>query len=160
MEHKHNEYITDDTVMVVYEDGTSEVLDTDDALRQAYDNDLDLVVVAENATPKVAKMMDYKKFLYEQKRQKKEQRRNTKRKDQKEIQIKPQIQENDLKIKVNKVVEFLEDGHTVKVTVRLRGREKSLYKLDKILEDFLTNVESSYKVISGSTTTGTIIIGK
>jgi len=90
-----------------------------EALTLAEEKNLDLVEFAPTAVPPVCKMIDYGKFLYQL--QKSTQRQKTP--ELKEIQLRPSVDEGDYKIKVRKIIEFLTDGHKVKVALRFKGRE-------------------------------------
>ncbi len=85
--------------------------------------ELDLVEVAPNASPPVCKLMDYSKFRYEKAKKAKEAKKKQKVIQNKEVRFRPNIEENDLKTKVNKAREFLDDGDRVKITIMFRGRE-------------------------------------
>ena len=84
---------------------------------------LDLIEVAPNVKPPVCKIIDYGKYKYELAQKAKESRKNQVKISVKEIQLKPKIDTNDYKIKLNKSRKFLSDGDKVKFTMRFRGRE-------------------------------------
>ncbi len=120
-----NEDILDFTDKVRLVDGDSEpkVVDSHKALEIAYNKGLDLVLVAPNANPPVAKVMDYGKYKYEQERKKKEAKKKQVKIEVKEIKFTSKIQDNDINYKVKHAREFLEKGKHVKFRVFLRGRE-------------------------------------
>ncbi len=95
-----------------------------DALRLAQEANLDLVEVASNANPPVAKLMDYGKFKYEQAQKAREARRNQANAQLKEIRISLKIEQHDYDTKVNAARRFLDQGDKVKVQLRFRGREQ------------------------------------
>lgn len=99
---------------------------TPQALQIAIDNDMDLVEINATSIPPIVKIMDYGKFKYEQKKKAAEARKNQKTTELKEVWVKPFIEENDLKIKIKKVFEFLDDGDKVKISVMTRGSKKVL----------------------------------
>lgn len=99
---------------------------TSNALQMAADAGLDLVEISSNGTTPIAKIMDYGKYKYEQKKRASEARKNQKTVEMKEVWVKPFIEENDLNIKMKKVFEFLGDGNKVKVAVMTRGSKKVL----------------------------------
>ena len=99
---------------------------TSNALQMASDAGLDLVEIASNGTTPIAKIMDYGKYKYEQKKRAAEARKNQKTIETKEVWVKPFIEENDLNIKMKKVFEFLGDGNKVKIAVMTRGSKKVL----------------------------------
>ena len=84
---------------------------------------LDLVEVAPLAQPPVCRIIDFGKFLYDEKKKAAEARKKQKTIVVKEIKLRPKIEEHDFLVKKRHVEEFLEEGHKVKVTVRFRGRE-------------------------------------
>jgi translation initiation factor IF-3 len=103
-----------------------EIVSTSYAQQLAKDMDLDLVEINSKTNPSICQIVDYKKFLFEEKKRQKDlaKKQKDKTKDLKEMQFKPNIDTNDLSVKKKKIVEFLEKGHKVKVTMRFSGREK------------------------------------
>lgn len=99
------------------------IISTDEAMTKANELGLDLVLIAPNAKPPVAKIMDYGKFKYQEEKKLKEQRKNQVKIDVKEIKLSVKIAENDINYKVKHAREFLEKGKHVKFRVFLRGRE-------------------------------------
>lgn len=93
------------------------------ALDIAYAADLDLVNISPNAEPPVCKVMDYGKYRFEQAKREKEQRKNQKIIETKEIRLGLSIDVHDFETKGNHAKRFLEDGNKVKVSIRFRGRE-------------------------------------
>jgi len=102
------------------------VMPTPQALQLAIDADMDLVEINATNVPPIVKIMDYGKFKYEQKKKAAEARKNQKTTEMKEVWIKPFIEENDLNIKMRKVLEFLSEGDKVKISVMTRGSKKVL----------------------------------
>lgn len=106
---------------MIDEEGKSQgVVSRDQALVIAYQRGYDLVQVSETLPP-VCRLIDFGKYKYEI--AKKERKSKQRRLDLKEIRMKLAIEPHDLKVKKNKINQFLEKGHKVKVTVILRGRE-------------------------------------
>lgn len=99
------------------------VLPRSEALRLAEDRDLDLVEVAPNADPPVAKLMDFGKYQYEKAKREREARKARKDIEVKEIRLRPKTGDHDVGFKVRQAREFLQDGAKVKVRIRFRGRE-------------------------------------
>ena len=99
------------------------IISTRDAMRVADDMGLDLVLIAPDANPPVAKVMDYGKFKYQQEKKKKEAKKKQKVIVVKEIKLSVKIAENDINYKVKHAKEFLEAGNHVKFRVFLKGRE-------------------------------------
>ena len=118
-----------------------------EALRMARGLDLDLVEVAPMANPPVCRIMDYGKFRYEEAQKAKEARRKTSNITVKEVKFRPKIGRGDFHTKVRHLIEFIEDGHKVKVTLQFRGREMAHPELgSKILDDVLESVGPIAKV--------------
>nr|WP_115029693.1 translation initiation factor IF-3 [Dermatophilus congolensis] len=101
------------------------IVNIDEALRLAAEVDLDLVEVAPNANPPVAKLMDYGKYKYEAALKARESRKNQVNTVIKEIKLRPKIDAHDYETKKGHVVRFLSGGDKVKVTIMFRGREQS-----------------------------------
>jgi translation initiation factor IF-3 len=97
----------------------------EDALRLAQEADLDLVEVAPQARPPVAKLMDFGKFKYEAAQKARESRRNQQQTVIKEQKLRPKIDAHDYETKKGHVARFLKGGNKVKVTIMFRGREQS-----------------------------------
>jgi translation initiation factor IF-3 len=120
-----NEEVVDftDRVRFVDTEGEPKIVDSGKALETAYNKGLDLVCVAPNANPPVAKAMDYGKYRYEQERKKKEAKKKQVKIEVKEVKFTSKIQDNDINYKVKHIKDFLEKGKHVKLRVFLRGRE-------------------------------------
>ncbi|AKE90236.1 MULTISPECIES: translation initiation factor IF-3 [Rhodococcus] len=101
------------------------IVRVEDALRLAFEADLDLVEVAPDARPPVCKIMDYGKFKYEAAQKARESRKNQQLTVIKEQKLRPKIDDHDYETKKRNVVRFLEAGSKVKVTIMFRGREQS-----------------------------------
>jgi translation initiation factor IF-3 len=99
------------------------VVATRDALKMAEERDVDLVEIAPLAKPPVCKLMDYGKFKYREQKKAHEAKLKQKQIQVKEIKFRPGTDEGDYKIKLGKLIEFLEGGDKAKVTLRFRGRE-------------------------------------
>jgi translation initiation factor IF-3 len=128
------------------------IVSTQEALRRAQELDLDLVEVAPQANPPVARIMDYGKFKYERDIRQKEARKKQSRVEVKEIKFRPKIDQHDYATKKGHVVRFLTAGARVKVTIMFRGREMAHTDLgrrilDRLVEDLgdLAVVESTPK---------------
>ncbi len=139
-----NEMITAKEVRCTSDDGTNHgIISTADALSLADEMGLDLVLIAPDAKPPVAKIMDYGKFRYQQEKKKKEAKKNQKVIVIKEIKLSVKIAENDINYKVKHAREFLDEGNHVKFRVFLKGREMAnpqsgievLNKIWPMLED-------------------------
>jgi len=149
-----NEEIQLKEVRLVKEDGEQMgVVDIETARQAARDDNLDLVELVPDAKPPVCKIMDYKRFLYDQKQKAKEAKKNQKQTQLKEMKLRPSTEEADYQVKLRKIMSFLEDQDKVKVTIRFRGREMAHQdigrkQLERIIEDTaeLANVEQHPKM--------------
>lgn len=129
-----NEEIRDKEVRVIGDNGDQlGVMDARSAQGIANDRGLDLVKIAPNAQPPVCKIMDYGKYKFELAKKEKENRKNQRVINIKEIQLSPSIDTNDFNTKCNHAVRFLTGGDKVKVMVRFRGREVSHSELGEVL---------------------------
>lgn len=99
-----------------------EVLPTKDAVRIAENMGLDLVEISPTATPPVCKVVEYSRFLYEQKKKQKEIKAKSAKVVVKEIRLSPQIDDHDFNFKLKHAIEFLKEGSKVKVEVFFKGR--------------------------------------
>ncbi len=99
------------------------IVDTREAFERARELGLDLVEVAPTSEPPVCRIMDYGKYLYEQKRKVKLSQKKQHTVVLKEIRLRPKIDDHDRDIKVEHAVKFLEKGHKVQFTMLFRGRE-------------------------------------
>lgn len=99
------------------------VMSAAEALRLAEEENLDLVKISPAAVPPVCKIMNYGKFKFEQAKREKENRKNQKVVEIKEIYLSMTIDVGDLNIKAKKAIEFLGEGNKVKVSIRMRGRQ-------------------------------------
>ena len=118
-----NEEIRDREVLVIDADGSKKgVMSARDAQKLAFDQNLDLVKIAPQATPPVCRVMDYGKYCFEQQKREKEARKNQKVVEIKEIRMFSAIDTHDFETKVAQGKKFLQGGDKVKVSVRFRKR--------------------------------------
>ena len=118
------------------------VVDIKTALKAASDDNLDLVEIVPDAKPPVCKIMDYKRYLYDQKQKAKEAKKNQKQTQVREIKLRPGTEEADYQVKLRKSVEFLEDKDKVKVSIRFCGREMAHQEIGKAqLERIIADTE-------------------
>ncbi|MGL4454367.1 MAG: translation initiation factor IF-3 [Plesiomonas sp.] len=94
-----------------------------DAREKAAEAGVDLVEISPTAEPPVCRIMDYGKFLYEKSKAAKEQKKNQKVIQVKEIKFRPGTDEGDYQVKLRNLIRFLEEGDKAKITLRFRGRE-------------------------------------
>ena len=124
------------------------VLPTSEALKIAQEANLDLIEISPNAAPPVAKVMDYGKFQYEQKKRESVARSKAKVSETKEVQIKVGTGENDMRLKAKKAAEWLGEGHRVRVELFLKGRYKGMEEafLKVRLEKFVMLIPYAYRI--------------
>jgi len=133
-----NERIRSPKVRVIDQKGKQlGVLDTKEALEMAQSEGLDLVAVAPSAKPPVAKILNYKKWLFQKEKQRKEGKKE-KRSELKELRIGPNIGDHDLERRVSRAEEFLKAGDKVKLSVFFRGRQRAhpevgLEKINRVI---------------------------
>ncbi|MGF1830504.1 translation initiation factor IF-3 [Photobacterium angustum] len=99
------------------------VVSLDEAMEVALDAGVDLVEISPNAEPPVCRVMDYGKYLFEKSKAAKEQKKNQKQIQIKEVKFRPGTDEGDYQVKLRNLTRFLEEGNKGKVTLRFRGRE-------------------------------------
>ena len=125
-EHQLNGEITDKEVRVIGEDGAQlGVMSGAEANVLADKAGLDLVKISPNAVPPVCRIMDYGKFMYDRAKKEKENRKNQKIVEIKEIQLSMTIEQHDIDIKAKNALKFLSAGNKVKVALRMRGRQQA-----------------------------------
>lgn len=111
---------------------------TSKAIEVARNRGYDLVEVAPDADPPVAKIMDYGKYKYEKSKKEKKKRKDKRKGTVKEVKFRPKTEEHDYNFKVNHIKRFIETGYKVKVTMMFRGRELSHKELgEEMLERIL-----------------------
>jgi len=120
-QYRVNEQIRAREVRVVGDDGAS-VMSTRDALDLAREQGVDLVEISPNAQPPVCRIIDYSKFLYQQKKRQKEMKQKQVKVEVKEIRFGPQTDEHDYQFKLKHAQEFLSEGNKVRAYVFFRGR--------------------------------------
>lgn len=118
-------------------------MSSQEALRIAYDEDLDLVKISPNAVPPVCKIMNYGKYKFEQLKKSKEARKNQKVVELKEIWLSMTIDVGDLNVKAKQTQKFLRSGNKVKVSIRMRGRQNAHSDLGiDVMQRFFSIVEN------------------
>ena len=119
-----NEEIRDPKVRLIDTDGEKlGIVAVEVALQMAEERELDLVKVAPQANPPVCKLMDYSKYKFEQSKREKEQKKNQKVIEMKEVRLSATIDRHDLEVKARACTKFLQNGDKVKVSIRFRGRQ-------------------------------------
>ena len=143
-----NEDIRVPQVRLIDETGEMQgVMNVRDAILRAYSVGLDLLEISPNADPPVVKILDFGKFKYEQQKKKNEARKKQKVIEIKEIKVRPNIDENDYQVKLRAMKSFIDEGDTVKVTLRFRGREMAHQEIGiRVLERIRGDMDAQTKV--------------
>ncbi len=143
-----NQQIKESPIRLIDDTGKNlGVIPLEEAVKMAIEKQLDLIEVAGEVKPPVCRLLDFKKFKYEQERGQK--KSNKKRGGElKSIRISLNAHAHDLNIKANKVDKFLKLNDNVKIEMRLKGRQKihGDIAIDKF-KNFLTTIKNQYKVI-------------
>ncbi len=121
-EHRINHFIRVPQVRLVGENVEVGVYSTQEAMKMAQDQQLDLVEISPNADPPVCKIIDYNKFLYDKKKKEKEMKAKAKVSEVKEIRFTPNTDDHDFDFKSRHAEGFLKDGNKVKAYVQFKGR--------------------------------------
>lgn len=121
-EHNINQFIRVPEVRLVGDNVEPGIFPTRQALSMAEEQELDLVEISPNATPPVCKIIDYNKFIYEQKKKMKEIKSNAKQTVIKEIRFGPNTDDHDFEFKLKHAQKFLESGEKVRAYVHFKGR--------------------------------------
>src|ERR1700730_14719110 len=121
-EHRINHFIRVPQVRLVGDNVEVGVYSTNEALKMAQEQGLDLVEISPNADPPVCKIIDYNKFLYDKKKKEKEMKANAKVSEVKEIRFTPNTDDHDFDFKAKHAEKFLKEGNKVKAYVQFKGR--------------------------------------
>lgn len=121
-EHKINQFIRALEVRITGDNVETGIYSIKDALAKAEEQELDLVEISPNAVPPVCKIVDYNKFIYEQKKKMKEIKANAKQTVIKEIRFGPNTNDHDFQFKLKHAISFLEAGEKVRAYVHFKGR--------------------------------------
>ncbi|MGB6535654.1 MAG: translation initiation factor IF-3 [Xanthobacteraceae bacterium] len=131
-----NEEIRAREIQLIDKDGANKgVTETSSALAMAQEAGLDLVEIAPNSSPPVAKILDYGKYKYQAQKKATEARKKQKTVEIKEIKLRPMIDDHDYDVKMRSMERFFLEGDKVKVTLRFRGREMAHQELGYKLLD-------------------------
>lgn len=140
------------------------VMKTSDALALALERGVDLVEVSPQANPPVAKLLNFDKYRYQQEKQAQEARKKVKKVMMKGIRLSVRIGEHDLNFKAKQTMEFLTEGHKIKIDVVMRGREQAHPELAfDLIKKFQTLITVPFVKEAGPTKMGnmvSIIIGQ
>ena len=155
-----NEQIRDPEIRVIGPNGDMlGIMPSRKALEIAADQGLDLVKISPTAVPPVCKIIDYGKYLFDQKKREKEDSKKQSVVELKEVQLSATIDVGDMKTKANQSVKFLSKGNKIKIALRLKGRQMQHADLAfAVVNDFLAMLpEGSYKVDKPAKLEGRII---
>lgn len=143
-----NQYIQAPKVRLIERNGSQiGILTKEKALELAKKKKTDLVEVASQTQPPVCKLIDFKKFLYLEKKKKREQRKKTKSQETKEIRLRPFIGDHDYQVRLNQAKEFLIDGEKIRIRVRFFGREIAKKKFGfEIIERLVKDLGEIVKI--------------
>ncbi|MCS5544886.1 MAG: translation initiation factor IF-3 [Gammaproteobacteria bacterium] len=121
---RRNEQIKASEIRLIDLDGSQiGIVTIDQAIEIAKNKEMDVVEVSPNTTPPVCRIMDYGKYIFEQKKKTQGSKKKQKIIHVKEIKFRPLIEDGDYNVKLGKIINFLEQGDKVKVSLRFRGRE-------------------------------------
>lgn len=122
-----------------------------EGFEKAQEHGMDLIEISPNAKPPVAKILDYGRFRYEEKKKKNAAHKKTKTVEVKSVQFKLNTSENDLSIKAARASEWLEEGHRIKIEFFLVGRSKYMDPkfLDARFDRILSLLKVPYKIAEG-----------
>lgn len=144
---KLNNDIVANTVQVITDDGENlGEMSLSAALAKAREEELDLMEMGQRGDIVIVKILDYGKFLYRQKKQEQKQKQKGKAPDLKTLRITFKIGEHDLEIKRKQAEKFANDGHPLKVSLMLRGRENHYGDLaQQKMQSFVDSLQEIYK---------------
>ena len=145
---KSNNRITSPDVQVISSDGENlGILNTNEAIRRAKDEGLDLIEIAPNANPPVCKIMDMGKYKYDAQKKANKAKKKQKKIELKEIKLRPVTEVHDYKFKLKNAQKFLSKGDKVKFTIKFKGRELQHSNLgDELMQKIKTDMEKLGKV--------------
>ena len=145
---RSNNRITSPEVQVINSDGENlGVLNLQEAISKAKDENLDLIEIAPNARPPVCKIMDMGKYKYDQQKKLNKAKKKQKKIELKEIKLRPVTEVHDYTFKIKNAQKFLSKGDKVKFTIRFKGREMQHTKLgNDLMEKIKIDMETIGKV--------------
>lgn len=143
-----NQYITVPNLRVIGQDGKQiGILPRLEALDKARELETDLVEIAPNANPPVAKLIDFKKFKYLENKKARETKKGIRESETKEIRMGPFTDEHDLENRLVRAREFLKDGHKLRLVIKFSGREMAHPEFGRdLLAKFIENLRDLAKI--------------
>lgn len=149
--------IKSEKVRIVTEQG-SKVVKTKDAMKEAQDKELDLIVLNDSVEIPICKIGDYSKYLYDQKKKEKENKKKNKPIEVKEIKISDSTQTNDLKTKAKLIDKFLMNGNKVKISIRYKGRSiKQIKEGPQKIQNLMDFINNDYIIDTPMKTNNNIV---
>lgn len=132
---------------------------TQDAFKLAQEKGLDLIVIAENTKPPVAKILDFNKYLYEERKKASAAKTKSKKSELKELRLSSTIGEWEFNIRVRRAKEFLSRGNRVKISLKLQGRKMEHPEIGfEKVKKFISDVSEVAKTESEPRLMGNVII--
>ena len=151
LNHKHriNYNIRSHTIRVICEGDQLGVMSVDSAMRIANEKKLDLVEIVPNAKPPVCHILNYEKYLYQEKIKEKEKKKSIKSNDSKEIRFKSCIEDHDLNTKINHAKAFLKEGKKVQLTLKFKSNRELSHKEKgfELINKFISGIGEDVFVI-------------
>ena len=143
-----NEQIIAHKIQVISEDGEQLwVMSLQEALSKAREQELDLVEVANKGDVVIAKIIDWQKHLFIEKKNKKKNQANTKKVELKTLRLSYAIGEHDMEIRRNQAEKFAKEGHILRIELPLRGREMRFQDMARIkLQSFVDSIALIYRI--------------
>jgi translation initiation factor IF-3 len=130
------------------------VMSLQHAIEMAKDQDLDLLLISEQATPPVCKIVNFGQFRYQQQKKEKKAKKNTKTQIIKELKLTPKISDHDYHVRLKNGIKFLQKGYLIKIAVFFKGREMTHPEIGKNLLNRYKEDIKEYGDVSTSLTQG------
>lgn len=119
-----NQFIRAGRLRVIGQDGKQiGILSLNEALEKAHEQEQDLVEIVPSANPPVAKIVNFRKFLYQEEKRERAARKKIRGGETKEVRVTPFIAQADFNVRIRRAEEFLKEGNKVKISVRFKGRQ-------------------------------------
>lgn len=149
--------IKSEKVRLITEQG-NKVISTQEAIKEAQDKELDVIILNDSVEIPICKIGDYSKYLYEQKKKEKENKKKNKPIEVKEIKISDSTQTNDLKTKAKLIDKFLINGNKVKLSIRYKGRSiKQIKEGPQKIQNLMDFINKDYIIDTPMKTNNNIV---
>lgn len=147
--HRTNYSIRSHLIRVVFEGSQIGVMSVDAAMKIANEKKLDLVEIVPNSKPPVCHILNYEKYLYQEKIKEKDKKKSIRSNDSKEIRFKSCIEDHDLNTKINHAKSFLKDGKKVQLTLKFKSNRELSHKEKgfELINKFINNIGEDIFVI-------------